>query len=364
MNIVLYEQEHFEILDSLIRVFGPGNRLHLLIPQGMDKYLDAGPGNPEIHFLPGEPAKHPQAVKELCREQSAGLLVLATVSFRHWQFAAVCRQLQPQTSTLLLVHDLRDLLAPVTGNRLRGWLQYAGKLRLRGAVSAYAVLLEEMKSYLRAQQVRKPVYVLPGSFYKEAPAFETDADRVVLGIPGSIDATRRNYDDVKNFVGLLQERNREHGYVIRLIGGVTAHTPAWIDDCPGFIEHKSGSLSQEAFDQWMQGCELAWLPLAPVFRRPGHPDEQYGVTKSSGAFFDTLRHGKPLLAPDDLPVPEILASALLRYSDATYLYYLLEALKQNPVARRRLQELAREQSAKVRSAEVRARLRPLIGYEA
>ncbi|TCJ19298.1 glycosyltransferase family 1 protein [Flaviaesturariibacter flavus] len=364
MNIVLYEREHFEILGSLLQVLNTGaHRLHLLLPAWMDNYRDTLPPGAAVHHLPEEPAAHPKAVEQLCREKSAELLVLGTVSFRHWQFAAVCRSLAPGMQTLLYVHDANDLLTPQRGTGLRGWARYLGKLRLRRAVSAYVVLLDEMKAYLEKKNpTGKPVLVIPGAFYDAALATDPEPDRMVLAIPGSIDSARRNYSDVKAFADLLKKRGIENGYAIRLLGSVSGRAPGWIGSFQGLVEFDPGGLLQPEFDNRLKSSELAWLPLAETFRRDGHPSEYYGITKSSGAYFDALRFGKPVLAPDGLPVPGLLASALLRYSDATYLFYLLEALQQNPAARHRLQQLAREQAGKVRVDDVRARLRGLISH--
>jgi hypothetical protein len=363
VNIVLYESEHFETLEALVRLFDTGaHRIHLLIPRWMENYLDPENQLPaQVHWLPDTKKDHPKAAERVCRQTGATLLVLGTVSFRHWQFAQVCRRLRSGTKSLLFIHDIRDLFEPLWGTGIRNWVQYFGRLRLRRLVSAYAVLLEEIKSYiLHHYRPGKPVYVIPGSFYGGGTPTDPDPERLLIAVPGSVDTTRRDYTDVEALARYFENLNEQPGIQISLLGGVTERTPSWVHTLHVMVRYEPGGLTQEEFDREMQASELVWLPLAPEFRRDGSPTEYYGSTKSSGAFFDALRYGKPLLLPDGLPVPQILASATIYYSDATYLRYLLLELKKNLVARRRLQAIARGSAEQVTLSSVRARVLPSL----
>jgi hypothetical protein len=247
------------------------------------------------------------------------------------------------------------------GATFRSWTQYVGKLLLRRYVNAYSVLLEEMKAYIISHyKPEKPVFVIPGSIYNGSDFTDPDAEILNIAVPGSIDTARRDYSDVEALARSIYNAETPLGIRISLLGSVTERTPPWVGNLQGAVEYEAGGLQQEDFDRKMAVTELVWLPLSLQFRRDGNPTEYYGLTKSSGAFFDALRHGKPILVPDALPVPGILASAMIRYSDATYLRYLLLELKKNQVARRRLQVLARESAGKLTLSSLRARVLPAL----
>ncbi|GAB4091727.1 glycosyltransferase [Flaviaesturariibacter terrae] len=362
MNILLYENEHFETVEALLEVLDSGaNNLQLLLParlaadreftERLRRYKVV------IHALPELPAAHPAFVEKMARSVAAEALVLGTVSFRHAQFALLPRRLK--IPVLLGVHDVNDLFAPAWGKTLRSWARAFGKRRLRRSVTAFAVLLDEMRAFiLRQYAPPQPVVVIPGAFFEGVAGREmsTDNSIVPIVVPGSIDGRRRDYRIVLELAALLPPDE----FPVRLLGAWSkTHPPGnWPPATP--VSFAPEGVSAKDFDDAMRACELVWIPLQPNFRHPDGTVETYGSSKSAGAFFDALRFGKPLLVPDDLPVPSIVASALLRYSDATYLRYLLLALQANPVARRRLQLMAAMQSELIHPEDVRSRVLPLL----
>ncbi|RYD96808.1 MAG: hypothetical protein EOP50_06280, partial [Sphingobacteriales bacterium] len=320
MNIVLYEHEHFELLDAFVAVFAAeGRRLHLLLTPGVLQMLDSP--NPwkdldvTVQLLPAVNAEHPAAVEALCKKTGATLLLLGTVSFRHGQFAAVCRRLQPRVRVCLGIHDVNELFAGQRPRSLRDWVRAFGRKRLRRAINAFWVPLEEMRAHLlQTYKPGKPVYVLPGSFWN-GYATGPDYDGAIrLSVAGSIDSRRRDYSVVETLAEQLFRETTDPEISILMLGTPTDHAPGWIDRFPGVLAYEPNGFLTKEYEAALRETELLWLPLQPVFRRPGHPDEAYGLSKSSGVFFDALRHGKPLLLHDDLPVPGIVASAVLQYS--------------------------------------------------
>ncbi|GAA4329147.1 hypothetical protein [Flaviaesturariibacter amylovorans] len=363
MTIVLYDTEHFETVETQVRLLNTGgHRIIVLAPEAVQVQLVAAgviPGA-HIHFrtLPARTWEHPGAVYRTCRTEKAGLLILATVSYQHLLFARACRRLRP-LKILLGVHDLHDLFAPVRKASLRGMVQYVGRKQLSSAVSGYVVLLDELKTLLRKKfGVRKPVHVIPGSFYRPAPPADLDAPLRIV-VPGSIDPTRRNYNDVRQLARAL---HREVPATITVVGGnPDGWRPSWFNDYEGTLQVHSGTFVEaEVYERELARAEIVLAPLPEVFRRSGHPDERYGESKSSGSFFDAVRHGKPLLLPAGVPVPELLAPMTLSYIDHEHLYYLVLALLQNPAARARLRDVAAAHAAAQTPEGVRARLLPAL----
>jgi hypothetical protein len=363
VNIVLYDTEHFETLETHLRLFDTGsNQLLVLLPEPMAERLTALglTGSDTIHFqiLPHNKAEHPAIVYRACRRHRAGLLLLATVSFRHWQFAQVCRRLRGSVRTVLGVHDVNDAFAPLRSGGLRGWARYFGKLLLRRSVCGFVVLLEEMKQYILQQYAtQQPVFVIPGSIYRMPTGTDADSEKLSIVVPGSIDTHRRNYEPVR----LLADAADPEKMQVSIVGAATDAAPAWLTENKAALRLVTGAFVTIAtYEAELAAANIVWAPLPETFSRPGHPAEQYGVSKSSGTFFDALRHGKPLLLPAGIRVPAILASATISYIDNEHLLYLLNALQQNPVALQRLQALAREQAARITLESVRARVLPAL----
>jgi|GEM_PF-4697970 len=364
MTIVLYDNEHFETLEMLVEVFQQGtHQLHLAIPEHMRQTLEDSGILPSdclhVHVLPAAPALHPRYLKQLCRTQQAALLVLATVSARHLFFARLCRRLSG-TRVLLGVHDLRDLFEPKPGGGIKGWLRALGRQHLRHRVAAFFVLLDEMKTLMRTRyEVKQPVLVLPGRCYRVGPAGPAPEGPIRLLVAGSIDESRRNYASVSRLAEMLRQHKAEEKVSISICGGLPQERslPAGIREPDELVEIRTGAfVPVAAYEAALGHAELIWAPVPERFSRPGHPEENYGSTKSSGSFFDAIRHGKPLLVPDHLPLPTAIQSASLRYPDEAFLLYLLLHLHENRSARERLQELAREQAARFLPQQLYRRL--------
>lgn len=363
MTIVLYDTEHFETLETQVRLLNTGaHRLVLLAPEAMQVQLVAAgviPG-PFVQFrtLPSRSWEHPGAVYRSCRAEGADLLILSTVSFQHLLFARACRRLRP-LKLLLGVHDVHDLFAPARKFSLRGLIQHVGRQQLAAAVSGYIVLLDEMKELLRKKySVRKPVHVVPGSLYRPAPAGDPGAPLRIV-VPGSIDPGRRSYEHVRHLARALYP---DAPVQITIAGSNRpGWRPTWLDEYPGTLQVISGDfVDVDTFETAIAGADLVWAPLPEVFRRSGHPGERYGESKSSGSFFDALRHGKPLLLPGGVPVPGVLAAVTISYFDNEHLHYLVLALAQNRAARERLRLMAEANAAALSLEAVRARLLPAL----
>jgi hypothetical protein len=360
MEIVVYDTEHFETAQALVRLLDTGaHRIFLLVPQTLRSQLEAGgihAGQQVIWLdLPPEKTKHASAVYRACKAHKAGLLILGTVAYRHYRMARACKKLR-HIPIILGVHDIHDLFGKSTVSGWRNKLRALGKRWLRGAVSAYAVLLPEMKKLLLdTYQVTKPVYVVPGSVYDPIePAIEKKITLRVV-IPGSIDATRRNYTELQNLLGLLRSDNFQPELIV--VGATPSGQalPAWMKEPP--LKLITGEfVDVPEYESWLEAADLLWAPLPSVFRREGQADEFYGTSKSSGVFFDAIRHGKPLILPDEIQAPAFLYSSTIRYQDPQHLFYLLFALHDNPIAHSRLQEQAQQNASHFSVTNIRRQL--------
>ncbi|TCZ69038.1 glycosyltransferase [Flaviaesturariibacter aridisoli] len=341
MVVLLYDTEHFETLETLVRILDDGhNELHLAVPQELRARLEAAGIREgrylQWHPLPADNAAHAEALQRLVRRVGASLLLLATVSFRHYAFARLARRL-PSVRVLLGVHDATDSFRPQRGSGLRGLIRRWGLRRLTQHVSGFIVLLPEMKAYIRAENfTSKPVYVLPGRLYDEK-SYRAPSLPLQIVLPGSIDPARRDYGVAERLAQRLAHTGA--GVGLTIVGSLPAGAPpAWFRAYPGVVEARCDRFVPAAdYAAALVASGIVWAPLPIVFRQPGRADEQYGRSKSSGTFFDAISAGRPLLLPAHVPVTEAWADCTLTYFDEAHLYYLLVALAANEAAFRRLQ---------------------------
>lgn len=343
MDVVLYDTEHFETLETLVHLLHDGQRrLHLVVPDTVRGELEAAGiaagKHLSWHPLPEAPAGHARTLARVLRESKASLLLLATVSFRHYAFARLVRKLR-RVRVLLGVHDLTDTFNPAPARGIRAAVRRWGLKQLRASVAGFLVLLPELRTEIRRRRLTdKPVYVVPGRLFFEEGYRSAAATPLRVVVPGSIDPRRRDYESVRK----LAERIARHpaSVQVALVGAVAepAYTPGWLAQYPGIVEIRSGRpLPSALFAGALSEAALLWAPLPERFSAEGRADETYGLTKSSGTFYDAVSAGKPLLLPASASVPEHLLTCTLQYIDEEHLYYLLIALQANEAAFQRLQ---------------------------
>ncbi|RYY83129.1 MAG: hypothetical protein EOO15_21885, partial [Chitinophagaceae bacterium] len=348
MDLVLYDTEHFETVYTWIRLLAaPERRLHLLVPDTLRGQLEAmGTSTSdaiEWHPLPGSNEAHPKAVEQLVRKLRAPLLILGTVSFRHYGFARASRRLTG-CKVVLGLHDIEDSFRPTRGSGLKALFRWWGKKRLAASVSAFAVLLPEMKNYLLQQEyTRKPIYVVPGRLFEESNYQLPPDGPLWIVVPGSIDPARRDYEALRKLAEQL-DKNGTTDIRILIVGAASykAFSPSWFHSFPHLLEVRTGAFVPPGeYAGALAEASLVWAPLPEKFEVAGKRDEYYGKSKSSGTFFDAISAGRPLLLPAHMTVPESLRACTLTYAEDEELYYLLRALADNAGACKSLQLLAR-----------------------
>ena len=347
MEVVLYDTEHFETLETLLRLLDDGrNVLHVAVPVRMRRELEAlgirEGATLRWHPLPEANSAHAAALGRITRNVRASLLLLGTVSFRQYAFARMIRRLRG-VRVLLGVHDVEDTFRPQRGKGFRGLLRRWGLQQLVHSVSGFMVLLPEMETHIRqSRYTDKPVYVVPGRLFNEG-SYKPSPLPLRIVVPGSVDAARRDYDVVERLLRRLSSARSDIRLIIVGALPATGERPRWFDDYPEFLEVRCDRFVPAAdYASALSEAGLVWAPLPEHFEQAGRPPETYGLTKSSGTFFDAISAGKPLLLPGHVPVPEALRGCTLVYFDETHLYYLLTALAANEAAFARLQSAALE----------------------
>ncbi|MBB1283971.1 hypothetical protein HRH25_06265 [Flavisolibacter sp. BT320] len=201
-------------------------------------------------------------------------------------------------------------------------MNFLGKKLLAKSVNSFSTLLTSTKTYIENKyNPTRPVGCISGSFFNGMPCPPVkDGSALVIVIPGSVDTKRRDYEQVFKLAKKWDPQNKQ--LEIILLGGARdsasrsvleqlkkLSTPALT-----FITYQEAHIRQEEYDRQLERCDFVYAPLQKMFAEESPLPEQYGLTKSSGCFFDAVRFGKPLLLPAEIFLPAELALQTIVHS--------------------------------------------------
>ena len=325
MNIAIYDTEHFETTYTLTRIFDTGDiAITLFVTSDVALSLTTllGTTHSPLNWVIFEKHNVSNTTKiyNQCTKRKIDLLLLNTVSHHHFFFGILCLLLK-KTRTILTIHDANSSFNPLLSFNFRTFLRFAGKKMLANAVSGYATPLSSTKEYIcKNFTVQKRTVIFPGSFFCEGLRAPRRYDgKIKIVIPGSIDSRRRDYTQLYKIATSLKGQKNEFEFI--LLGGTKNKEGKEIaNECK---RHESENVkiktyegefvSQEEYDFDLSDSDFVYAPLVKLFHKESTIPEQYGLTKSSGCFFDAVRFGKPILVPEYIFVPEELRAQCIPY---------------------------------------------------
>jgi hypothetical protein len=327
MNVIIYDTEHFETSSTLARLFAvPGNSVSLIVTTAMEAPLrELLKDSTDIKWKFITDGKtNAQEVYEYCRTNKADLLLLNTIAKHHLFFSWMATRLK-NTKVWLTIHDVNTYFQPERKPGLRSWLRHIGIKSLVKNVNGYIVLLSSTQKFLLEKfNVRKEIVVLPGSIYRSGTAGPDKLETIKIVIPGSIDFKRRDYMQVEKLVAALHpilpvelvllgtaRTNKACEFLNRLAMEEKENLTIHI--------YKEDFISAVEYEHQLSMATLIWAPLSTEFREDGFSTEQYGLSKSSGGFFDAVRYGKLLVLSSEIPVPEELKLLVYKYATIDHL---------------------------------------------
>jgi glycosyltransferase involved in cell wall biosynthesis len=153
------------------------------------------------------------------------------------------------------------------------------------------------------------------------PEYNTDIEILLLGTPRG--------EEGRQIIKRASDLS-SRGYNITVNDeetvSINAHDIEWIP--------------MEKFHNLLRSCDVFLNPLQLVEERPlGIPNEYRGESKATGIIFDSLRHGRPLILPEEFVLDEMIASHTVTYSSETP---LTEVLKQLATKTEKIRSLQRE----------------------
>ncbi len=203
-------------------------------------------------------------------------------------------------NNLSMLTKINDKLSRVI---IRKWLK----------VLDFLITLEDTQTdYLRKNGITLPIITLRGKFafeeYKTADN-SYDSGNLSFVIPGSVDLARRNYIDFLNvFEKLSIEHEEIRAYFLgKMISKAVKERIQSSDVLRRKVKFWEDYVPRNEFNTVISAAHFIVLPLANNF--------DYGNTKISGALYDALVLGKPVIISNNMKIKDEYLDGMITYSD-------------------------------------------------
>lgn len=347
MNVAIFETEHFEAAYPLIRLFDTGEntitvfcypaarqQLEYMLHGSASRFewIEPFAGQNKISFI--------DTIYSEVKKRNIQLLYLNTVSDNFLFYARLVSRL-PKVRVIMTVHMINNLFATKGKPALRKWIRAIGKKKLVRKVKEYNVLSAAMKPLLAARLgSEKKIHTIPGavfepSIYKDATY--TPDTPVRIGVPGSIDGRRRNYDEVFKLLSLLQQHRIPA--IITLAGRfyeeygqrILERCKQWNNSIQSLKWFETGIIEQAEFDRILQEAHFIFTPSVINTVISDEVEETYGASISSGNVSDAIRYARPFIIPEALTVDAWLEEGCVRYKNVSDIAESLALVYNNPL---------------------------------
>lgn len=258
--------------------------------------------------------------------------------------AAAFMVLNLKIKIYLVVHNVNKWLMAPTKSLSRYWPVILLRKFVIRYVSGIIVISPNLKDYIQNLALYpKEVFVLPFSVYSAENAVKTkeDGNGLIVAVPGNVQPSRRNYEEVFNAFESIWNSGRRD-LVLKIVGNTR-------DDEYGnniiqriqSIRAKYGENVIRTWDQRLSSQDfIGEIVSSDVILSninvyfTGETDgnaEVYGFSKESGASYLMLTYAKPGIVPhvfNDMPV---LATQTLKYRDADHLKSIILDILDNRI---------------------------------
>ena len=346
MKIAIYDSEHFETTYTVIRALSfSSNQVSLFVTEevasSLKELLSAEESlSMDWIILQRANIQNSAIIYRYCCKKGIEILWLSTVSYHHLLFGTLSLLLR-KTKTVITIHDANSFFRPDVAPSTRSMIRYAGKKLLNTSVDGFSTLLTSTKKYIEDNfRPAIPIGCVPGSFYTGSKISSLpDVTSLVIVIPGSFDPKRRNY----NLLFALAEKWNSPGRKLEIVllgGAKDAEASAILHQLRDlstptitFTVYEQAHISQLEYDRQLSRCDFVYAPLQKMFLEESAVPEQYGITKSSGCFFDAIRFGKPLLLPETIFLPGEIAPQTIVHPSTSEMAFFLHNLTQEELNR-------------------------------
>ena len=185
-------------------------------------------------------------------------------------------------------------------------------------INVYSSLVKE---YIEEEDNKK-VFVAPNAIYRYSNKInKINKNKFSIIIPGRIDIRRRYYEWIDKL-----DSNWIDKIDIKFIGKAQSDHDLEIVkklDKKGFnqyVKRTNQFIDFDEFDLYLETADLLFVPLVKL------DNKKRGIDRNLGAFFDSVRYGKPLIIPDSVPVAAELADNILTYKNDDHLFAMIEKI--------------------------------------
>ncbi|MCL1891096.1 MAG: hypothetical protein FWG00_03640 [Coriobacteriia bacterium] len=340
--ILAFESFHAFIVNSIIEISNPqDNYVEVItvdsIKTELEYYLGANVDKVFWAVLPESKGRSKEKnlalrlpISSLVAElKQWDMVIIPSFEYYYEEYAPLALRASKDMEVVAMIHNINyTLRSEKTNPRLYELLQ---------SVSSYAVLesllIEEIAKF---HLTDKKVHEFPIVFHeaKEKPK-PKNKDMFTFVIPGVVQETRRNYGMVLEAFSNLSKHYDKLNLV--LLGPTEPYGKDIAEKCKtlkenGFaVQFYESFVPAEIYREIMQDADYILGPMN-VHYQSATMDETYGVTKATGITTNMVEYTKPGIVPDDLQMPERLASSTLYYQSSKQLEELVVSLLDRKVA--------------------------------
>jgi len=323
------------------------------------RYVD-----PEVRLLP-----HLQQLKAFLNSDRFDYIILNSVESRHLLvYAAILPKRNPKI--FINLHDVNNFFNAHYSFKFRALIKKAGKELLKTKAAGFIVNAKAMKAYIESNKLTsKPVFWLPPVIEKtRLTSSNFTSPLITITIPGSIDQKRRDYISVLNVFEKIHQTLPASieivlaGRPVGLYGtSVLTKVKAMIDQGMRVL-YSSKEIEEKDFQELIASSTILLAPLKVDTSIHDNIKEQYGISKVSGNIYDAIRHGKPLIVPSSLIVPEEIKTSCLYYTSEEHLFEQIIVLATNKQFLRDLTLKALKNSKQFSETQVSKKLSLILEY--
>ncbi len=357
MKIAILEENHFEVLDVYLKIFQTvfgTDSVYLITNNHILEILEAKVSNDKTLLTNGYIRNNDlqKKISDFLIENKVDIFLYNTIEVGEYVFAnELVKSINKigNTKVLLTLHNINTFLSPswfVAKNPTRLYkniLNNINKFILFKSIFAFNVLCENQVSYInKLIGNRKPIFYIPPCILDTSTRISETKniplkEKLTITILGGVDKNRKDFKTVLDAFRLLG--NTCKYFHLQIIGAAKGEFAKEVKNYLlqlandyslefSFPEEGQPILSNKQVSEILTKTDFLLCPTVPLAFYEGNR-EYYGVSKSTGNFYDIIRYAKPAIFPEVIPVPNSLKNSVLNYSDSVTLSTLLINLNAN-----------------------------------
>lgn len=366
MKIAILEEDHFEVLDVYLQIFQTvfgTDSVYLITNNHILDILESKIAKEKTLLTNGYNRNIllQKKITEFLSVNKIDIFLYNTIEVGEYIFANKLVKLINKVNNIkviLTLHNINTFLSPswfVAKNPKRLYKNISNninKLILFKRIYAFNVLCENQISYIKKLiGNRKPVFYTPPCILNSNSPIAgskniTDKKKLTITILGGVDKNRKDFKTVLDALRLLG--NTCKYFYLQIIGAAKGDFAKEVKNYLlqlanefslefSFPESDQPILSNKQVSEILSKTDFLLCPTVPFAFYEGNK-EYYGVSKSTGNFYDIIRYAKPAIFPEVIPVPFSLKKSVLSYSDSLSLSNLLRNLSVNLSLKNELDE--------------------------